>query len=327
MKKIIIVTSNSASIKNAVQGMCASLLEIKELSINLLTNIEMMDFSNSLLIYEIQPSSINWLLSRISELHRVGTNVFCIATNWDESLKQVLIEHGICDLTSCKDPQYVSRCIGTIYFNPQHKINGTVYLLSNDDPFSRIVSHIAQRFFYKINRLHTIAELIALVEKEIPTMMIVDMDTDGFTSVEFIKKTLYAPSFKKSPLIIYKDMRKGLSVDDLPSGIRRLTQAILSREELLNLLLILFFQSEIDSPCSTILPFWMQTASRNIPPLRQIFFEKGLELCFKTDTFLSRNFEQLQRATNSLCDLLYRAEPLRWLIYPLEKKATCAMDV
>lgn len=320
MKKVIIATSNNAAINNALHRWSTIPVKTQELSLGMEeVDVFKTDFSNALFICEINKHSLDWILTLSRKSAHINLHIFCICPNIDELNKQVLIDNGICDVMNYKDPQFIISCVNAIYLQKSEPSNGTMCILSNDQPFFRIVEAIAQRFRFIVHRTNTIDELITRVENEFPSLILVDMDTKNFSSIEFVKKTLYHAPFKKSILIIYKDTRSGLFVYDIPKSINRLTQAILSREELINMLLTLFFYTEITVPFDTIHRYALTSPRQHIPSLRNTFLSVGFDLCFATQCFAEENFSKILNASATLSNLLFKIEPLRWLIVPLEK--------
>lgn len=327
MNKIILATGNNTSFKELL-GFANVIIEtIPDFPGSIYGSAFSASSSGALLIFEVNNRNIDGIIS-FFHAHRLESfKLFCIYPEFDGFNRQSLIDIGICDLTSRTDPEFVAECLRAVYFSTTASVRGTVHIMSDTNSFLGIVETIVRRFFYTVKIVGSIGALMELSEKETPELFLVDMDTRGFDNIEFVKRASACSSIKKAPLVLYKDMRNGLFVHDVAPGLKRLTKVILSREELLNLLITLFFLTEIGTP-ARIFNTLIQNSDLSVgKSFREIFYAGGPDLCYRSSFFSPSQFGTLEETSEKIAHLLKRTEPLRWLITPLDNSPTCAMGV
>lgn len=327
MKKIFLATSNNASISKFLEFPEAIIEEIPDFPESIPKTVQSISLADSLLICEINNYTVNGVISFFQQHSHISFNHFCMYPEFDGSLRLQLIESGLCNIIITSDSQLASRCLRTIDDSIKQPFRGTVHIMSNASPFLRLLGRVVRRFHYDVKNAYSTDELIELSETQTPDLFLVDMDTCGFDSIEFAKKTSAGISIKKAPLILYKDMRNGLFVHDFNPTLQRLAKVILSREELLNFLLTLLFLSEISSPANAVTSFLQKTDIAGGKRFREIFYASGPDLCYVGNFFSGESFATLAKAGERINDLIERIEPLRWMISPLKKNPTCAGGV
>jgi hypothetical protein len=327
MKNILIAAQNQQLIHELRTAFAHDAVLIHELRAPFSTLNTSVDVHDSIIVYELIRDTISEFIAFIQNNPHLAPHAYCIGTPIDDACRITLIETGICNLFESANPKRIAQCIRAIHWNENIYTRGTVHALCDATPFSGIVATVISRYCYDLNIVSSIGELISLSERETPALFVVDMDASGFNSQEFAKKATNASSIKKAPLILYKDLRNGLFVHDFFPGIHRLTRVILSREELLNLLITLFFFAEIAGPSRILNTFGFSPDVAAEKTLREIFYDGGPDLCYRGTMFSLEHFETLKSTSDALLDLIARIEPLRWLISPLEKKPTCAGGV
>ncbi len=327
MKKIILATSNNASFKQSLEFSGAEFEEIRAFPESFTEFERFSSRGDVLLVCEINNRNVNDVISLFQKYAHHLFDHFCIYPEFDGSLRIPLIESGVCDISTTDDFQFAARCLRAIFFSEKRPTRGTIHLMSDASTFLHLLGNVARRFHYDVKHVSSTEQLIHLSEKEISDLVLVDMDTIGFDSIEFAKKTSASSSIKKAPLIFYKDMRSGLFVHDFNPALQRLAKVILSREELLNLLLALFFLSGITSPAHVFTAFLQRADLSGAKRLREIFYAGGPDLCYRGNIFSQECFGALAKAGENIINLIERIEPLRWLVSPLSKRPTCAGGV
>ncbi len=327
MKKIILATSNNASFKQSLEFSGAEVEAIHVFPEGLSEFERFSSQKDVLLVCEINNRNVNDVISLCQKNAHYLFDHFCIYPEFDGSLRTPLIESGMCDIVTTDDVQFAARCLRAIFFSEKQPTRGAIHLMSDASPFLRLLGKVARRFNYGVKIANSTDELIRLSEKETPALFLVDMDTIGFDSIEFAKKSSASSSIKKAPLILYKDTRNGLFVHDFNPAMQRLAKVILSKEELLNLLLTLFFLSGIASPAHVFTAFLQRADLSGAQSFREIFYAGGPDLCYTGNCFSHECFGALAKAGENIINLIERIEPLRWLVSPLEKRPTCAGGV
>lgn len=327
IKKILIATGNNASLVKSLDFPGIAVEEIPAFPEGFSEYERCASLNDSLLVCEINTRNANDIMSFFRKYAPASFGHFCIYPEFDGLYRSSLIDIGMCDIITSADPRLIFRCLRTVCFGERHPFRGTVHLMSDTLPFARLLNTAVRRFHYEVKNAHSTDELIRLSEKGTPDLFLVDMDTSGFDSIEFAKKASASSSLKKAPLVFYKDMRNGLFVHDINPNLQRLAKVILSREELLNLLLTLFFLAEIASPAQSFAAFLRKTDLSDKKSLREIFYAGGPDLCYMGNFFSHECFSTMANAGRNIIDLIERIEPLRWMISPLEKRPTCAGGV
>ncbi len=327
MKKIFLATPDYAMLKEYFEFPNAIIEELPDFPANIAKTDQCTFLHGSLLVCEINTRNVNEVMVFFQKCAHQSFEHLCIYPEFKDSLRSSLIESGLCDIITSGDPQLAAQCIRAIHLGEKLPFRGYIHILSDTSTFSSMLKKMAKRFRYEVRNVHAIDELIQLSEKETPALFLVDMDTTGFDSIEFAKKASIKTSMKKAPLILYKGMRDGLFVHDFNPVLQRLAKVIFSREELVNLLLTLFFLSEIASPANTFAIFLQRTDLLGGKRFKEILFTAGPELCYTGNLFSKKCLSELAESGAHIINLTKRIEPLRWMISPLTKRPTCAGGV
>ena len=136
---------------------------------------------------------------------------------------------------------------------------------------------------------------------------------------------------KRTPIVAYKDMKEGLFVHELISGLNKLTRYILSPEELFSFLIEFLFRNEILPLINQLNSFTQIEGDIDFinKPISQIFTANENEL-FKLPSILNNDniasigvlLDKLQKSMNKIAGI-------KWLIQEKEaqKIATCGVGV
>jgi len=255
-----------------------------------------------------------------------GSDILCLAPVFEESMRGPLVDLGISDLLTRWDPAGLARLVGAMAVRRNLPLRGRIAVLEESASFRDILASIACRFGLTTEYASSIDELLEYLESNAVELILVNIGCRGFDMAEFVKKSYANSAIKKYPLIVYKDLAEGLYVHEITSGLNRLTKSILSREELLNMLVTLLFRVETDPLVREINALCGKEGrtGNNGSALRRLFYEAGTDLCDCEALFSEKRYTRYREVIGKLESAITITDPLRWLISPAKKRPTCA---
>ncbi len=255
-----------------------------------------------------------------------ASEILCLVPSFEEKMRGPLIELGLSDLLKRWDPPGLASLVGAMAGRRGLPLRGRIAVLEESVSFLGILSSISSRFGFATENTPSINGLIDYLENNSVELVLVNIGCRGFDIAEFIKKAYANSAIKKYPLVAYKDLAEGLYVHEITSGLNRLTKSILSREELLNLLVTLLFRAETGPLINEInaLHECEGLTGENGSTLRRLFYDAGTSLCECPEIFSENRYARYLDVNRKLEYALTITDPLRWLIGPSKKGPTCA---
>lgn len=285
--------------------------------------------SATLLLLELTRENRVFLETPSPLLASSGMKIVCLAAVPGNAERRELLELGISDLLDSGDPDQIARYIAAITaFNTSEPV-GKILANEPAGPFAKVLGSIAERFGFSLSLAGGADGLLASLAESPVELILVNIGARGFDITEFMKKAYSNPHIKKYPLLAYKDMAEGLFVHEITSGLSRLTKSILSRDELLNLLITLFYKNEtgpLVAGARALLdadnPGGIDASS-----LRRLFYAKGPELCDMTSIFSGDRFARSLETGAALHRAIQKTAGFLWLISPPRTGPTCGGGV
>ena len=279
----------------------------------------------ALLLLELSRENRRFLETPSPLLARPDFRIICLAPAPGEAERRGLLELGISDLLEPGDPGTAARYLAAISSCGNAAPRGKVLANEPPGPFARVLGSIAGRFGFSLDCADGPDGLLGALTHGPVELILVNIGARGFDITEFMKKAYANPDIKKYPLLAYKDMAEGLFVHEITSGLSRLTKSILSRDELLNLLITLFYKYEtgpLVSGARALLgadsPAGVDTSS-----LRRLFYSTGPELCDMTSILSGERFARSLEAGAELHHAIQKTAGFLWLISPPRTGPTC----
>ncbi|MBP7582927.1 MAG: hypothetical protein KBA61_02755, partial [Spirochaetes bacterium] len=251
--------------------------------------------------------------------------ILCLGNPSGDAERRELLDLGISDLLPTGDHSLAMKYAGAMIESGRECSRGRVLVLEEEGPFTRVLESITGRYGYSLDVVGSIDALFASVAEKPAELVLVNIGARGFDMAEFVKKAYSGAEIKKYPLIAYKDMKEGLFVHEVTTGLNRLTKTILSRDELLNLLITLFYRNETgpllgearalldaDSPVGA-----------DTSTLRRLFYAAGPELCTMTKIFDGGRFSLSLDTCAALYGAVLKTAGFTWMITPPRDCPTC----
>ncbi len=278
-----------------------------------------------LLMMELSTEHCAFLREWISRGPAFRPEILCIGNPPGDAERRELLDLGISDLLPAGNPALAMKYAGAIIGNGEPGGRGRVLLHDKEALFTRVLKSIAGRYGYALDIAGNIDALFASAVEKPAELVLVNIGARGFDMAEFVKKAYSSAEIKKYPLVAYKDMTEGLFVHEVTTGLNRLTKTILSRDELLNLLVTLFYRNETgpllgearalldaDSPAGT-----------DTSTLRRLFYAAGPELCTMTKIFDAGRFSLSLDTCAALHGAVLKTAGFTWMITPPRDCPTC----
>ncbi len=206
--------------------------------------------------------------------------IICYSNRINDVSKRILIKCGIADCII----DDTGRLIDYIKILNQKKFDPdkTILIIDDNKPYNRITESIISRFNYRTIIIKAIDDIFDEIKQNNIQLCLINLGTAGFDVTAFVKKSYSNPDIKKIPVIAYKNMREGLFINEIISGINRLTKVILSPEELFGFLVNILFRREISIQITDLNKF---LESKDLirssgMTLGQIYYSMGIDNFF-----------------------------------------------
>ncbi len=240
--------------------------------------------------------------------------VVCVADEINDQMKCLLLENGIADLLMPCDPKRTALYLRSLERRDK-EIHGRIAILDDDAAAISIIKTITSRFGYKALIADSINSLFKKISEEDVQMILINIGMENIQIPELIKKSFLKIEMKRSPVIVYKDMKKGMFVHEFMSGLNRISKVILAHDELYSFLLDILFRKQtavkIDKlnscRCFSNNPVY---AKGN---LSQVFFQNEKEVFSFDNIFEENEFHDVINHISSLKKMMLISEGLRWL--------------
>jgi hypothetical protein len=154
---------------------------------------------------------------------------------------------------------------------------------------------------------------------------VANLGAQDFDPGAFVRRWLSCSDHRRVPFIPYKDMREGLFVHEVITGLNRIARVILSPEELYSLLVNVLFRGEIFPLADRLNKSIEFTSFMDFAgdPLSRAFFGLGME-AYSLENLLNHDgYRGLSGTVERLGTAMVKAEGLRWLAMDARSGPTC----
>ncbi len=236
-------------------------------------------------------------------------------------MKSFLLDHGISDILSGKSESRIVPYLGIIG-GESDGAAGSFAVLDDDGADRDVLGAITGRFGYRIVFVKTVNDLLAEAVKPGVRFILVNLGARTL-DLNGMVRTYYSNSaVRKIPVLAYKDMREGLFVHELVSGLNRLTRYILSREELFSVLVDLLYRKEVIPLVAALknLTDFDANLCYDTETLSQAFFQCEKNIFGQKELQGDDTLAMMITAVQGLDRVILKAEGLKWLRMNIGRK-------
>ncbi len=233
------LTENDPEIKG-----CLACAGFEILSHGILSGAAAPSFSSgSLALFSLSGET----LALISDSVRRNPQVIHVCLCADDIRKHrgFLFSHGIADLLDFPDPQSIGAYLRAIAAPAANQVRRRILIFDNREASSRMLSAIIPRFGCLPVIAATSGEFFGRMAEDESDLLLLNLNNKDFDLGDFIRRCHASGDIRKSPLIAYRDMRDGIFVNEIISGLNRYCSYILSPEELCGFLLDILSRKEM----------------------------------------------------------------------------------
>lgn len=251
--------------------------------------------------------------------------VICVADEINDLMKCLLLENGISDLLMPADSKRTALYLRSLE-KRDREIHGRIAVMDDDASAVNIIKTISSRFGFKIITADSIDSLFKKISDEEVEMILINIGMDNIQLPDLIKKSFLKNEMRRSPVIIYKDMKKGMFVHEFMSGLNRISKVILSHDELYSFLLDILFRKQTAVKIGKLNEYADYSSNPVFGKgnLCQVFFQNEKEVFSFENIFEEKGFHEAIRQISSLKKLMLMTEGLRWLRHDTKgKRSIC----
>ena len=265
-------------------------------------------------IYENYLNDLDFTQEFLNFLAKARKEVIFLTNEISPDERKNLLSFGIIDVLP---PRNIEKIILTVKFKVESikNVKGQFIILDDNQVIRNNLERIINRFNYKSFFVDSVDDVFSHLKQPDIHFVFLNLGFSGLNLNDLLKKSYAYSEIKKIPFIVYKDMDLGLFVNEIVSGLNKLTKVILSPEELYSFLIDLIYKKELvalveklkeDSYPATYSFF----RDKN---LNQIYFSEGEKLFSSENILLTENTDRIIYLTNFIRDIVFRVESLKWL--------------
>ena len=250
----------------------------------------------------------------LPELPQRG-KIIILAENLSDSTREALLHQGIVDLLTPGDPKRLALYIKTVEVSEENSGSHKIMIMESAPTIKRAFEGILPRFGHEPLFVHSTEALFDNLRQPGLELILFNLGIPNLDLNDFIRRSYGRSDMRSIPLIAYKDMDEGLYVNEVISGLNRLTKFILSPDELYSFLVELLFRREfmpivLNLQSMVHLEDHLTFAKEN---LTQIYHNHRDELFSLPEILNSENMDALFASVRQQKKALIKAEGLRWL--------------
>lgn len=314
MKQILLITCNNNYYKNYLYDRELLPLEFQQpLSHEGIIKIEDLEFTGSAIL-EISDNDIDTQKNIIDILKKKSVHVIAVTGNITENIKQFLMDNGISDLFESENAEELAGYLNIVNKTRDADL-GRILILEDFIPRIEIFKSIISRFGYEPVIINSIDILFEKIEASSYQMILLDLGTGGFDMNKFTRKSKLSNTIKKIPVIPYKDMNRGIYINEMLTGLNRVANIILSPEETYSFLVDILFRKELFRAVNKLN---MSLEEENIllysqETLSRIYSILGTNVFSMKNIIQNDKIDNLKSVINSAGDAVAKVQGLRWL--------------
>lgn len=278
-------------------------------------------------VVELTDENIERISGLTGRLLEHSVEIVLLTARISERIMDFSLRYGIPDILEHSDPQKLRDYLLLIGERPDSA--GKIIIMDDDKPQMAILNVIIERFNFRPVFVNSQNELFECLTQSNIQLVLLNLGTADFDVNGFVKRSFSHSEIKKLPCIAYKDIEKGLLVNEVVSGLNRLTRVILTPEELFSFLLGLFLRHALDQKIERL------NAAVHIDDIHQ-YLKGSLSQTIKTageEIYSMKNiirgdsFNKLLSISDSIKKLFTKVEGLKWMIKEDYDRPTCGLGV
>jgi hypothetical protein len=255
-------------------------------------------------------------------------NRICISNDPSDKVRLHLMNAGIPDLLCSPGSGRLVQFL-TMILEERGAPAGSILVLDGEKRHIGMISSILSRFDYGIEVASSTGQLFTFSERQDIPFISINLGSPLLDLKQLVRGFLANGSFRKKPVLIYRDMRSGIFIHELLSGLNRITPYILSPDELYSFLVEFLFRKEItplvaslhEKYCSSPINFNCESIGRIYQTHRDELF--SMKSVFTDgDCGHEAEVDLIKRA-------MVKTEGLKWMTSRAEevKRITCGAGV
>ncbi len=327
-KEIILITYDNEMYENALQKhgfkTTAFQLPYSEEIINHIKNITRVGN----IIIEVDEQNIQDLKMHFSN-KAVLKKICCLARKLSPQLQEEIKSCGIANVLPTYDTNRLTAYIKSMQLTPDVD-QGKILIIEDSLKTQIMLTEIISRFNYDIIFINNFNELQNETNDLHTQFLLLNLGTEKININNLIRKSYAQLQIKRIPILAYKNMEDGIFINELISGLNRLTKYVLSHDELYSFLVELLFKKEI-IPLLTKVNKTIELSENNFYSKLTIgqIFQQNVCNIFNSENFLTDdNILQVLNYINAIKNSIVKVDGLRWLkLEPKEEKITCGVGV
>jgi CheY-like chemotaxis protein len=329
MKDIMLFTYTNSMMREKLAGAGFSVIELKQsISEHYLASLfAEKKHIDCLAVVELIDENIERISGLIELLLEHSVEIVLITVRVSEGIKDLSLRYGIPDILEHSDPQRLLDYLLVIGESPESV--GKIIIMDDDKPQVSILSAIIKRFNYRPIFVNSQNELFESLNQSNIQLVLLNLGTVEFDISSFVKRSFSHSEIKKLPCIAYKDIEKGLLVNEVVSGLNRLTRMILTPEELFSFLVNLFLRRELSHKIERLdTAVHMDTIGSYLKgSLSQTIKTAGEEIYSMKNIIRGDSYNKLFSISDSLKKTFTKVEGLKWMIKEDFDRPTCGLGV
>ncbi len=253
----------------------------------------------------------------------------CVSLNAGDQLKNLLLTSGIPDLLYSPTPARLVQYLKIIEYQKGDS-SGSMLLLGGENSHIALLSSILSRFNYSLIQTAAIPDIAKHSETGCIHFIAINLGSPTLDLGGLIREFMSNSVVRRIPILVYRDMSRGIFIHELLSGLNRISPYILTPEELYAFIVELLFRKEI-SPLIMSLhsQFCQHSVNFNAGTISKIYNTHRDELFAMKSIFEGDTISSTEEHADTIKGLLIKTEGLRWMIPGSEtvEKITCGLGV
>ena len=233
--------------------------------------------------------------------------------------KSILLNSGIARVLLCGEEGILNFLSQNRKKKPLHDSDtGTFLIFDLNEPNKKILNSILHTFGYKsiyCNDIKTFFTTLSEIEKNNIVFSFLNLSTPDLDLNEFIRQAYLNKDIKKIPLLAYRNQDENICIEQISSGINRITSYILKFDELLSFMFEFISRKKISqcvsktceiSQFSELHKYAKHTLPENYFKFKDSLFEP-------MNAFSNESLNNLNECTEQIKYFLSNMESFSWL--------------
>ena len=240
--------------------------------------------------------------------------VYCCAEDLTKENRCFLLECGFSDLLAGHDDEKLAAVLRTA--GAVSDLNtGTIVALEHGTAVRKVLRSIIGRFCYRVVFVSSAEELFEKTVDGSVQFVLVNIGAAGLDLNGLVRKSYSRELARSAPVLAYKDMRQGLFVHELVSGLNRLTKYILGLEELYGILVELLYRKELVPLVAALrkLAACEANACFDTESLGRAFFSCEKTIFTQASLLADATFDATAEIGQRIQGVIMKVESLKWL--------------